>query len=88
VDDLSGVYHMSCGGATTWYGFARAIVDRLDLPAKVTPIATSDYPLPARRPVYSVLDNEKLSRVFGIRLPQWEAALEECLASLPAPAAT
>lgn len=84
VDDLSGVYHMTCDGETTWYGFTRAIVDRLALPAKVTPIATADYPLPARRPAYSVLDHGKLARVFGIRLPHWEAALGECLASLPA----
>lgn len=88
VEDLSGVYHMTCGGETTWYGLTRAIVDRLALPAKVTPIATADYPLPARRPMYSVLDNDKLARVFGIRLPHWEHALDECLASLPVPATT
>lgn len=75
----SGVYHATCAGSTTWYGFARAIHRRLHATCRLTPIATADYPTPARRPAYSVLDGARLARVFGVRLPDWEAALERCL---------
>ncbi len=79
--DVSGVYHLTCGGSTTWYGFTRAIVDGLQLenPPKLIPIPTSGYPTPARRPENSVLDNGKLETVFGVRLPTWEQALNDCL---------
>ena len=83
--DLSGVYHFTNGGATTWHGFAEAIVatapelaDRRHV--KVTPIATSDYPLPAPRPKNSVLDNSRLTATFGIRPAPWDEALHTCIA--------
>jgi dTDP-4-dehydrorhamnose reductase len=74
--EVSGVYHAVCGGQTTWHGFARAL-----LPAEtpVTPIRTADYPTPARRPAYSVLDCGKLRATFGLALPPWEEALQRCL---------
>lgn len=84
-EELSGVYHLTNAGATTWHGFASAIVatapelaDRRHV--KVTPIATSDYPLPAPRPANSVLDNAKFERVFGVRAQPWDDALGACLA--------
>jgi len=75
-----GVYHLTSAGATTWHGFADAIVEGLrareDIPCRqVNAIATADYPSPAKRPAYSVLDNEKAARAFGIRLPDWRDAL-------------
>jgi dTDP-4-dehydrorhamnose reductase len=74
---LGGLYHMSAQGSTTWCGFARAIVgDRVS----VVPIRSSEYPMPARRPRNSVLDNMKLEQGFGIRLPSWEASLRDVLA--------
>ena len=78
---LSGIYHLSCGGQTTWYGFAKAILEGSKLPKQpfVIPIATSQFPTPATRPPYSVLDNEKLHRVFGVRLPPWQDALQHGL---------
>jgi dTDP-4-dehydrorhamnose reductase len=88
---LDGTYHTTCAGSTTWCGFARAIVDRLDpiahalgepVPARrptVTAIGTADYPTPARRPANSVLDNSKLANTFGVALPHWEAALDALL---------
>jgi dTDP-4-dehydrorhamnose reductase len=81
------VDHMTCSGATSWCGFAQAIVARsgklLDgkLPV-VTPIATEDYPTPAKRPRYSVLSNAKLETRFGLRLAPWESALDEVIAAL------
>lgn len=76
-----GVYHMSNAGETSWHGFAAAIL-ALDPPAqppRLLPIPSRDYPTPARRPLNSRLNNDKLARVFGIRLPDWHASLKLCL---------
>lgn len=77
----SGLYHMSCSGETTWCGFARAILSRrpFDPAPALVPIATRDYPTPARRPANSVLDNGKLFSAFSVRLPDWESALDEVM---------
>lgn len=76
----SGIYHLSGKGETTWHGFAKAIVAsiRLDHRVEVAPIATTDYPTPARRPAYSVLDASKFESAFGIVLPDWEVPLAAC----------
>lgn len=74
-----GTYHLTCSGATSWYGFATAIAALGGHETRLTPIPTSDYPTPARRPANSQLDNGKLERVFGLRLPHWRKALELCL---------
>lgn len=78
--DLAGIYHMTCAGSTNWYEFARAILATSkwkDVP--VEPIPTTAYPTPAPRPHYSVLNNQKLQDIFGIRVPHWTQALAECL---------
>jgi dTDP-4-dehydrorhamnose reductase len=85
--DWTGLYHMTCGGSVSWFGFAQAIFARaaelLDLkPPALTPIATKDYPTPAARPLYSVLSNAKLQARFGVELLPWESALEETLQAL------
>ncbi len=79
--DWRGLYNMTCGGSVSWCGFARAIFDRAgDLSQgnrpEILPIPTSEYPTAARRPMYSVLSNEKLHRQFGVKLPGWENALD------------
>ena len=76
LKDVSGTYHCVCSGETSWQGFARAILPA-DIP--VTPITTADYPTPARRPPYSALSCAKLQMTFGITMPSWEKALQECL---------
>lgn len=72
----SGIYHLTAQGQTTWHGFAQAIVAALPESKRpqITPIATSDYPLPAARPHNSVLSSQRLMTQF-CRLPQWQAAL-------------
>jgi len=75
-----GLYHMTCGGETTWCGFAREIFSRKrqegpDKVPEVIPIASSEYPTPAKRPANSVLSNEKLRSTFGVSLPDWQSAL-------------
>ena len=80
--DAEGVVHLTNSGATSWHGFAQAIVGGLSqegLPIKaesVTPIATSDFPTKARRPANSRLDLSRLGRVFGIAPVDWRVALD------------
>ena len=83
VAEVSGVYHMTCGGRTSWHGFAKSILDLADpIPqSQLVSIPTKDYPTPACRPAYSVLSNTKLKATFGIALPDWEEALRYCLRS-------
>jgi dTDP-4-dehydrorhamnose reductase len=76
-----GVYHMTNAGETSWHGFAQAIqkLDAEPTSAMLHPIPSSDYPTPARRPLNSRLNNDKLERVFGVRLPDWGEALRLCM---------
>jgi len=75
-----GVYHFTCGGETSWCDFAKAIFKRHAIEKiKVHAIATAEYPTPAKRPAYSVLDNTKLLESFGVSLPNWEVALDACV---------
>ena len=83
----SGLYHMTCAGSVSWFGFAQAIFtrasERLGVKAPgLTPIATKDYPTPATRPRNSVLSNAKLHARFGLELPAWQSALDEVIACL------
>ncbi|HEV3150617.1 MAG TPA: dTDP-4-dehydrorhamnose reductase [Acidobacteriaceae bacterium] len=78
----SGVYHMTAGGATSWYGFAKAIFARAGAPTpSLVPIETAEYPTPAARPANSVLSNEKFAAHFGFRLPEWEQQLDAVMAA-------
>jgi len=85
-EDKTGTYHLTCGGQTSWFGFAEhirtlAITEGLlyETAAQLNPLPTSAYPTPAQRPAYSVLSNDKLDQSFGIRLPDWKEALSLCL---------
>lgn len=79
----SGVYHLSCGGRTSWHGFTAAILAHLtDTDGKLASlkaIPASAYPTPAARPANSQLDCGKLAATFGVRLPEWKTALALCL---------
>lgn len=76
--DVSGIYHMTCGGQTTWADFARSIFEvQESRRPEVISITTEEYPTPAARPRNSVLSNEKLHGVFGLKLPDWETALND-----------
>lgn len=82
---VTGIYHMTAAGSTSWYGFARAIFEAGTLANKplVQPIPSSAYPTPARRPANSVLSNDKFARTFGFRLPTWQEQLQQVLAGMP-----
>lgn len=78
-----GVYHMTNAGVTSWHGFAQAI-QSLDTSnnthtASLLAIASSEYPTPAHRPYNSRLNNDKLERIFGLRLQNWDTALALCM---------
>jgi dTDP-4-dehydrorhamnose reductase len=78
--DRAGLYHLSATGAASWHDFARAIVGDVATP-RIVPIATAEYPLPARRPAYGVLDTARFESTFGFALPDWRDVLARCLAS-------
>lgn len=79
--DRSGTYHLSAGSVTSWYGFATAIFEAdphrsEQVVTSILPISTADYPTPAPRPLYSLLDNTKLHNTFGLSLPNWQQSLQ------------
>jgi dTDP-4-dehydrorhamnose reductase len=87
--DWAGLYHTTCAGSTTWFGFAKAIFAGAESllgvkPPELTPLTTKDYPTPAKRPRNSVLSNQKLYERFGVRLADWQAALNDVLEILKA----
>jgi dTDP-4-dehydrorhamnose reductase len=89
TEDWAGLYHMTCAGETTWCGFTRAIFEKAEKllggrRPDVRPIATSDYPTPAKRPRNSVLSNAKLQERFGVGLKPWEVGLAEVVQTLDA----
>lgn len=79
----SGIYHLSCGGRTSWHGFTAAILAHSAKPdeklASLKAIPSTGYPTPAARPANSQLACDKLAARFGVRLPDWETALDLCL---------
>jgi len=83
---LRGVFHMTGSSEARWADFAEAIfIDaeaRGRRPTRVKRITTADYPTPARRPANSRLDNEKLRRIYGLKLPDWRKSLAACCARL------
>ncbi|MBK8966217.1 MAG: dTDP-4-dehydrorhamnose reductase [Saprospiraceae bacterium] len=79
---LAGIWHYSNEGVCSWYDFAKAVVDIKGLPCKINPIETKDYPLPAPRPPFSVLNKAKIKQAFGVEIPHWRDSLERCLTIL------
>ena len=80
---VSGIYHFSNEGVISWYDFTKAIhrIAGIDT-CKVRPLHTEEYPTPAARPHYSVLDKTKIKQTFGIEIPYWETSLKECIEKL------
>jgi dTDP-4-dehydrorhamnose reductase len=73
------IYHFSNEGVSSWYDFAVAIMEMSGLACEVIPIPSSQYPTPAKRPFYSVMDKSKIKKEFGIKIPHWKESLKECL---------
>lgn len=76
------ILHYSNEGVCSWYDFAKKIMELNGLSCKVNPILSKDYPAPAERPVYSVLDKDSTKKYLNISIPHWEDSLKECLVAL------
>jgi dTDP-4-dehydrorhamnose reductase len=81
-EKISGVFHYSNEGVASWYDFAIAIRDISGLATPIYPIPTTQYPTPATRPKYSVLDKVKFKSTFDIAIPYWRDSLRECIIKL------
>ena len=79
---VPGVYHFSNEGDIAWHEFAVAIRDIIGSACKVDAITTEQYPTPAPRPAYSVLDKRKIIETYGIRLVPWRESLEKCISHM------
>lgn len=78
-----GVYHFSNEGVTSWYDFTKSIHRLAGInTCQVSPLHTAEYPTPACRPAYSVLDKTKIKDAYGIEIPHWEESLAKCIAKL------
>jgi dTDP-4-dehydrorhamnose reductase len=74
-----GIYHFSNEGEISWYDFAVAIRELIGLDCKINAIPTEQYPTPAKRPRYSILDKTKFKTQFGVVVPKWRDSLEAML---------
>ncbi len=77
-----GIYHYSNKGDISWYDFAKEIAAQIHTTCIVNSITTAQFPTPAARPAYSVLDTEKICSTFGITIPEWKASLRSCITLL------
>lgn len=78
----SGIYHYSNKGKISWYDFAVAIKELSASACTVNPITTSEFPTPAPRPAFSLLDTGKIVREYNLEIPEWKESLEKCLCEL------
>lgn len=79
---IAGIWNYSNEGVASWYDFAVAIFEMANISCRVRPIASSDYPTPALRPPFSVLDKSKIKAAFGLDIPHWRESLRQCLEEL------
>jgi dTDP-4-dehydrorhamnose reductase len=79
---IPGIYHYSNAGEISWYEFALAIKEMTGSPCRVDPLPTAQYPTPARRPHYSLLDKSLIKKTYGVAIPDWKDSLALCLATL------
>jgi dTDP-4-dehydrorhamnose reductase len=76
---LAGIWHFANEGVASWYDLACAVFEYQKMACKVMPISTSEYPTPAQRPPFSVLDKSKIKSAFGLQIPYWRESLKKCL---------
>ena len=76
------IYHFSNEGVCSWYDFAKAIFELSAIPCHVKPIETKEYPTPAKRPHYSLLNKAKIKNTYNLTIPYWKDSLQDCLEQL------
>ncbi len=82
LDSKGKIYHYSNEGVASWYDFALAIFELAGINCNVNPIESSEYPTPAKRPFYSVLNKGKIKSDFNISIPHWRVSLKRCLSEI------
>lgn len=80
--ECNGVFHYSNEGIASWYDFAHTLVSLQNIPCSILPISTNEYPLPAKRPPFSVMNINKIKKTFNITIPHWQESLKECIVEL------
>lgn len=81
---MPGIYNFSNEGVISWFDFANEIKQLINSPCIVNPLSTEQFPTPAKRPKYSVLDKTKIQQTFSIQLKDWKESLKECIQKLNA----
>jgi dTDP-4-dehydrorhamnose reductase len=76
---VPGIYHYSNEGVASWYDFAKAIFEIAGVKCEVTPVLSDQFPTPAKRPNYSVLNKSKIKNTFGLVIPYWKESLKVCI---------
>lgn len=79
---VPGIFNFSNEGVCSWYDLAVEVCRLISCGARIIPIETSEYPLPAKRPPYSVLNKSKIKEVYGVEVPHWRESLERCIKDL------
>ncbi len=82
IEDKVETFHYSNEGVVSWYDFAVAIADICDVECNIKPIETFQYPTPAERPKFSVMNKKKIKDHLGMQIPYWRESLKECIAKL------
>lgn len=79
---VPGIYHFSNDGVTSWYDFAKAIFEIAGVKCEVSPVLSDQFPTPAKRPNFSVLNKSKIKNTFGLNIPYWRDSLKVCISKL------
>ena len=79
---VPGIYHYSNEGVASWYDFAKAIFEISNINCEIFPVRSTEFPTPAKRPNYSVLDKSKIKNTYGITIPYWKDSLRNCIQKL------
>lgn len=79
---IKGIYHYANAGETTWFDFAQKIKELAGLDCQLTAINSDQFPTPAKRPAYSVLNTQKIEKELNLHIPHWELALSDCILQL------
>jgi len=82
LDFTPGTFHYSNEGVCSWYDLAVEVCRLIKCKGEVLPIESDEYPLPAKRPVYSVLNKSKIKEFYGVEVPYWRDSLESCIKNL------
>ncbi len=79
LSSAKGIFHFSNQGVGSWYDFAVCIAKQIGAKTTINPISTSQYPTPATRPHYSVMNTSKIKSTFDITIPHWQASVADCI---------